>query len=104
MVQKVVGEIEVIAAEMFYVRDVHVMVDELTPGRLFQSLKSGLKEAEFQSTDVFGRTFTLEELIALYLSALRKRARALVGQFPHVYGHADVVGAGEREVQRLALP
>jgi hypothetical chaperone protein len=80
LVKKVVGEIEVIADEMFYVRDVHVMVDTLTPGRLFQSLKSGLKEAEFKSTDVFGRTLSLEELIALYLGALRERARAFVGQ------------------------
>ena len=80
LTKKVVGEIEVVAAEMFFVRQVHVMVDELTPGRLFQSLKSGLKEAGFSGTDVFGRTFSLEELIALYLSELRERASEIVGQ------------------------
>jgi hypothetical chaperone protein len=80
LVKKVVGEIEVIAAEMFFVRDVHVMEDELTPGRLFQSLKSGLKEASFSGTDVFGRHYKLEELIALYLDGLRKRASEIVGQ------------------------
>jgi hypothetical chaperone protein len=80
MVKQVVGEIEIVASEMFYVRDVHVMVDELTPGRLFQSLKSGLKEASFTGTNVFGQTYTLVELIALYLSALRERASEIVGQ------------------------
>ncbi len=81
MAKKVVGEILVVAAEVSpHMRDVHVMVDELTPGRLFQSLKSGLKEASFTGTDVFGRAYTLEELIALYLRALRERAAALVGQ------------------------
>lgn len=80
MTAKVVGEIEVVASEMFYVRDVHVMVDELMPGRLFQSLKSGLKEASFSGTHVFDRTYTLEELIALYLDELRQRASEIVAQ------------------------
>ena len=48
MVKEVVGTILVVAAEIPpHLRDVHIMVDELTPGRLFQSLKSGLKEASF---------------------------------------------------------
>jgi hypothetical chaperone protein len=80
LVEKVVGEIEVVASEMYYVRDVHVMVDELTPGRLFQSLKSGLKEVSFDGTSVFGRSYTLEELVALYLDVLRRRASEFVGQ------------------------
>jgi hypothetical chaperone protein len=81
MVKEVVGEILVVAAEIpAHMRDVHVMVDELTPGRLFQSLKSGLKEASFTGTDVFGQRYTLEELIALYLSQLRERVRDLLGR------------------------
>ena len=80
LVKEVVGELEVVASEMFYVRDVHVMVDELTPGRLFQSLKSGLKEASFTGTRVFGQSFTLEELIALYLRQLRVRVENLLDQ------------------------
>lgn len=78
--KKIVGEIEVLGADMFYVRDVHVMEDELTPGRLFQSLKSGLKEASFTGTDVFGQAFALEELIALYLSELRGRVEDILGR------------------------
>jgi hypothetical chaperone protein len=81
MVQEVVGEIQVVAAEIpAHMRAVHIMVDELLPGRLFQSLKSGLKEASFSATSVFGRRYALEELIALYLEQVRGRARTLVGQ------------------------
>ncbi len=80
MVKKTVGEIEVVAADMYFVRDVHAVVDELTPGRLFQSLKSVLKESGFAGTDVFGQAFSLEELIARYLSELRARAGKLLGQ------------------------
>ncbi len=81
LVKQVVGEILVVAAEIPpHMREVHVMVDELTPGRLFQSLKSGLKEASFTGTDVFDRTYTLEELIALYLAELRRRVGHLVGR------------------------
>jgi hypothetical chaperone protein len=47
---------------------------------LFQSLKSGLKEASFVGTDVFGQRYALEELIALYLSELRERVRGILGR------------------------
>jgi hypothetical chaperone protein len=81
MVKEVVGTILVVAAEIPpHLRDVHIMVDELTPGRLFQSLKSGLKEASFTGTKVFGQTYTLEELIAFYLGELRERVRDVLGQ------------------------
>ena len=40
MARHYVGEVEVVASEMFYVRDVYVLVDELTPGRLLRSLNS----------------------------------------------------------------
>ncbi len=80
MVEQRVGEIEVIGSELYYVRDVHVMVDELAPGRLFQSIKSGLKEASFEGTQVFDQRYSLPELIALYLSELRQRAGRALGQ------------------------
>jgi hypothetical chaperone protein len=81
LVRELVGEIQVVAAEIPpHMRDVHILVDELTPGRLFQSLKSGLKEPGFTGTRVFGRTYTLEELIAIYLEQLRRRAARVAGQ------------------------
>jgi hypothetical chaperone protein len=43
-------------------------------GRLIQSLKSFLSSHSLQSTDVFGRKYTLEELIARILRDLREKA------------------------------
>jgi len=79
MARHYVGEVEVVASEMFFVRDVYVMVDELTPGRLLRSLKSGLATS-YEGTDIFGRYYTLEELIAVYLRALRERVEAETGE------------------------
>ncbi|MFN2270643.1 MAG: Hsp70 family protein [Anaerolineae bacterium] len=79
MARHYVGEIEVVASEMFFVRDVYVMVDELTPGRLLRSLKSGLATS-YEGTDIFGRYYALEELVAVYLRALRERVEAETGE------------------------
>jgi hypothetical chaperone protein len=78
MARHYVGEVEVVASEMFYVRDVYVMVDELTPGRLLRSLKSGLATS-YEGTDIFGRYYALEELVAVYLRALREQVEAETG-------------------------
>jgi hypothetical chaperone protein len=43
-------------------------------GRLIQSLKSFLSNRSLQSTEVFGRRYTLEELIARILKDLREKA------------------------------
>src|SRR5687767_8948374 len=40
-------------------------------GRLVQSIKSHLASASFKRTTILGRTYTLEELVATYLRALR---------------------------------
>ena len=46
-----------------------------TAGRLMQSLKSFLTSRTLLSTDVFGKRFTIEELIARVLRDLRERAQ-----------------------------
>jgi len=75
MIRQYVGEIELAFAELpAFVRDVYVMVDELTPGRLLHSLKSAL------GTTVFGHYYDLEELIAIYLREVRQRVEAETGQ------------------------
>lgn len=79
MVRQWVGEIDFIAAEMAYVRDVYVTVDELAPGRLLRSLKSSLASS-YEGTTIFDRYYSLEELIALYLRALRQRAEEKLGR------------------------
>ncbi len=48
-------------------------------GRLIQSLKSFLSNRSLQSTDVFGRKYTLEELIARILKDLREKAASQFG-------------------------
>jgi hypothetical chaperone protein len=50
-----------------------------TKGRLIQSLKSFLSSRSLTSTQVFGRRFRLEELIAIFLKSLRKQAEAQFG-------------------------
>ena len=80
MVRQYVGEIEMTFAELpTFVKDVYVLVDELTPGRLLHSLKSELA-GSYRGTSVFGRYYELEELIALYLREIRERVEAETGQ------------------------
>ncbi|HVO96141.1 MAG TPA: Hsp70 family protein, partial [Terriglobales bacterium] len=59
-----------------------------TPGRLIQSLKSYLASRLFQQTQIFGETYSLEELIGILLRHLRKSAEAQFGDL----GAALVVG------------
>ncbi|MBN1179399.1 MAG: Hsp70 family protein [Anaerolineae bacterium] len=80
MVRQYIGEIEMVFAELPpIVKEVYVMVDELTPGRLLHSLKSELV-GEYAGTTIFGRYYALEELIAIYLGEVRRRVEAQAGQ------------------------
>lgn len=51
-----------------------------TPGRLIQSLKSYLPSRTLTGTEVFGRHYSLEDLISRILLDLRERAEAQFGQ------------------------
>lgn len=57
-------------------------------GRLVQSLKSFLATKLFTSTSIFGRQYTIEDLIAIMLRELRARAERQIGHFegPIVFG------------------
>jgi len=80
MVHQYVGEIEMTFAELpTFIREVYVLVDELTPGRLLHSLKSELTSS-YEGTTIFGRYYELEELIAIYLRQIRQRVEAKTGQ------------------------
>jgi hypothetical chaperone protein len=48
-------------------------------GRLIQSLKSYLADRSFESTDIWGRAHTLNDLLALLLIDLRRAAEAELG-------------------------
>ncbi|MGE5222972.1 MAG: Hsp70 family protein [Omnitrophica WOR_2 bacterium] len=77
-VKKWVGEIEYRGADMFYVRDIYVYVDELKPGRLLQFIKTALRSDNYQGTQVFERYYTVVDIISAYLGALKKRAETIL--------------------------
>ena len=74
------GEIDVRGADMFYVRDIYVYVDELKPGRLLQYLKTALRKDGYGGTQIFERYYTVGDLAKTYLSLLKERAEAALGE------------------------
>lgn len=78
-VKQRVGEVEYRGADMFYVTDVYAYVDELTPGRLLQYLKTSLRTRGYTGTQIFDRYFSVSDLISRYLYELRTRAEAACG-------------------------
>ncbi|MGE5642736.1 MAG: Hsp70 family protein [Byssovorax cruenta] len=73
------GEIDVFGADMHYVQDVFVYVDELQPGRLLQYLKTALRKDQYEGTQIFERYYTVGDLAKTYLSLLKKRAEDVLG-------------------------
>ena len=74
-----IGEIEVRGGDMHFVTDAYVWTDVLSPGRLFLSIKSSLREADYTGTIIGPFHYTLENLVAIYLYAARLRAERLLG-------------------------
>src|ERR1051325_431646 len=74
------GEIDVRGADMFYVRDIYVYVDELKPGRLLQYLKTALRKDGYTGTQIFERYYTVGDLAKTNLSLLKHRANALLAE------------------------
>lgn len=75
------GDQEVTLAEVgTVVQALYAVVDANAPGRLFQSLKSHLRDSSFTGTDVFGTRYTLETLIAVVLRIMLKQVEAELGQ------------------------
>lgn len=77
------GEIDFTGADMHYVRDVYVYVDELQPGRLLQYLKTALRKSTpggYQGTQVFERFYRTVDLVRAYLEILKQRAEAALGE------------------------
>jgi hypothetical chaperone protein len=75
-----VGEVEVYGADMYYVTDVYALMDVLSPGRLFLSIKSGLRDPDYSGTMVGHFYYSLETLVAVYLSLTKLRAERILGQ------------------------
>ena len=83
-VPKWAGEIDYRGADMHYVRDIFVMVDELKPGRLLQYLKTALRKVGgpggYTGTHIFERYYTTADLVSTYLRQLKQRAEAHLGE------------------------
>jgi hypothetical chaperone protein len=75
-----IGELEVYAEDMYYVTDAYAFVDVLSPGRLFLSVKSSLRDESYPGTVVGQFYYALENLIALYMTAVKIRAEQMLGQ------------------------
>ena len=60
--------------------DVHIDEDVGARGRLLQSIKTGLRSPSYWGTNIFGRDFTIQELIALILRHVREQAEAQLGE------------------------
>lgn len=56
------------------------LVDSNPPGRLFQSIKTMLRDPSYIRTNVFGQETTLEELIAKILRAIRREIERFTGE------------------------
>jgi len=77
-VKKWAGELDYHGADMHYVRDVYVYVDELQPGRLMQFIKTALRSEKYTGTQVFDRFYSLSDIISIYLQALKQRAESML--------------------------
>ena len=76
-----IGESEVTLADVGTVmQSLYAVVDMNTPGRLFQSLKSHLRDSSFIGTDVFGTRYSLEALIGVVLRMITERIEAELGE------------------------
>ncbi len=74
------GEIDVFGADMHYVQDVFVYVDELQPGRLMQYLKTALRKEKYEGTQIFERYYSVGDLAKTYLGLLKQRAENVLGE------------------------
>ncbi len=74
------GEIEYRGADLFYMRDIFVYVDELKPGRLLQYLKTALRKDNYKGTQIFERYYSVGDLAQTYLSLLKRRAEDVLGE------------------------
>jgi len=79
---------------------------EVHGGRLIQSMKSFLASRLFSATEIFGRSYRLENLIGILLGRLREEAESALGEpvTAAVVGRpVRFVGAADAEDEALAL-
>lgn len=110
----VLGVLQMHFADLTITRDIHAVVDANVPTRLFQSLKSALRDPSYVSTNVFGTRWSIEEIVAAFLREVRVRTEAHLGEpitgvtvgrpvhYADVAGQDDLVEARMRRACELA--
>ena len=79
--RRAIGSLDLTFASIGTVtRDVYALVDANKPGRLFQSMKTALRDASYTKTDVFGTPWSLEELIATLLREIKRQVEDFTGE------------------------
>ena len=58
---------------------IHQYVSDGAVGRFMQSIKTFLPNTSFDSTEVFGKRYTIDDLVAVILTKLKARGEAYVG-------------------------
>ena len=81
---KYVGTIENVFSQddwepLIMIRDVYVVQDVGAPGRLIQSVKTGLRDKYYTGTNIYGKFYKIQDLIAIILSYVKERAEAYLG-------------------------
>ena len=84
-------------------QNVVVMIDVLSPGRLLRSIKTGLRTFEYDGSVIFGRNYSVEELIAILLKQLVTVGEQLVGEpITHVVMGRPVKFSDDPAIDRRA--
>lgn len=55
-------------------------IDNGAEGRYMQSIKSFLSDLSFKKTNIYGKNYTLEDLIAHLIKTMKKRGEKIIGQ------------------------
>lgn len=77
--QRDAGELELTVASLEgdpidFLQPINVLVDEAANGRLLQSIKAALFNGRYEGTQVFGKFYRIDDLIALILRSLKQAA------------------------------
>jgi len=82
--ERYVGEVEMIVgggnAPIRYMQDIYIVTDTGANGRLLQSIKTALRDPDYEGTEIFDRYYTIDELVALILSGMKAQAEDQLGQ------------------------
>jgi hypothetical chaperone protein len=74
------GILQMHFADMTITRDIYAVVDANAPARLFQSLKTALRDPSYISTDVFGTRWSVEQIVDTFLREVRQRVEEYLGE------------------------